>query len=118
MFWWLYGAARGGILGLLVGVTFSVLDRNHHLFSTKIELALAVGALVGLLVGKPFWLGNRTRGLLKAIVGAVVCTVLVALMYGLEPSGSWSTRWTSHYLPLSLILGALWGGVVAADEHA
>jgi hypothetical protein len=89
------------------------------MFSTKLQLAAAVGAVVGMLVGKPVWKDRRwSRGVIKALAGAAVCCVVTSVLYVLEPHGSWQSRVTSHYLPLSLALGALWGAVVGADERA
>ena len=89
------------------------------MFSTKLGLAALIGCAAGVLVGKPVWRDHRwSRAITKAVLGAATCCVVTAGLYWLEPHGSYETRVTSHYLPLSLVLGALWGAVVGADERA
>lgn len=86
-----------------------------------------VGALVGFLVGKPFWAHLRAKGgtiftpLLKAIFGfgiAVGVYALVAKLWGgfdLEIAGETRRIYDWQYI-LGPVIGAIYGAFVELDD--
>ncbi|MEZ4368527.1 MAG: hypothetical protein R2939_19945 [Kofleriaceae bacterium] len=116
----LKGAVLGGAIGL--GAYQLGLDGGMHWVTYGV-----VGAVVGLLVGKPLWRlladkhATSATGILKAIVGFGVGVGIYALVAkawgGFRLTLSDETRWIHDWQPiLGAAIGALWGGFVELDD--
>ena len=111
------GALKGLVAGAVIGLVFGLLDAKHHLFWTKILLGGTVGAAVGLVAGRPIWRSTSAgHAMFKCVVGAILGLLLMAIVYWIEPTGAFETRFTSGYLPFSALLGAAWGTFVEWDD--
>jgi hypothetical protein len=105
-----FGAERAGLGGLFHWLTYGV-----------------IGALVGLLCGRPFWSHVRDQAsttwtvVLKTVVGVGVGVGLYALVRklagGLELSMLGETRPLAHWpLVVGGLIGALYGAFVEVDD--
>lgn len=113
----LLGLVKGLVVGIGVGVLFSLFDRDNHLFWTKLVLGGLTGALTGFVSGPGFWKPSvRGHALFRALVGTGVGVAFLALAYWIEPTGAFVTRWTSGYVPVAALLGGGWGAFVEWDE--
>jgi hypothetical protein len=118
------GLLKGGILGGAVGYgAFTLgLEGGMHWVTYGV-----IGALVGLLVGKPFWVHLRERGstvvtpIIKAVFGygmTVGIYALVAKAWGgfdLEIAEETRRIYDWQYI-MGAFVGGLYGGFVQVDD--
>lgn len=86
-----------------------------------------VGALVGLLVGTPFWVHLKTQGgtivtpILKAVFGYAIAVGLFALVakawggFGLEIAGEARQIYDWQHI-MGAVIGGLYGAFVELDD--
>lgn len=112
------GLVKGLAIGFGIGLAFAIFDFSHHLLGTKLGLFALVGAATGLLCGAPFWRPGALPGSsVKAVTGAIVGVVLMALLYYLFDVEVGTRRLTSHYALVSAAWGALYGALVEWDDR-
>jgi uncharacterized membrane protein YeaQ/YmgE (transglycosylase-associated protein family) len=118
------GLIKGLIIGAVVGLGAYQLDLTGGMHWLTYGL---VGALVGLLVGRPVWSHVRDEqstvyvAVLKAIVGYVIGIGIYAIVAkawgGMDISFQDHTRNLYDWQPLlGAIIGGLYGAFVEADD--
>lgn len=120
----LLGLLKGAVIGAAVGMGAYALDLRGGFNWVTYGL---VGAVVGLLVGRPIWSHLRDRSstivvsVLKAIVGVAIGVGLYALVAkgwgGFDLSFEGETRNVIDWQPLlGAAIGAIYGAWVELDD--